>query len=91
MIIFFHLVYEKKYKNNCFLQIPPCITSPAESTDSLKFISTTPNFPSRADDWPLISRIAIASVTSQGTMGGLIIAGFVCIILSKIGLFIHKK
>lgn len=57
-------------------EIPPCITSPAESTDSLKFISTTPNFPSRADDWPLISRIAIASVTSQGTMGGLIIAGF---------------
>ncbi|XP_029677132.1 transmembrane GTPase Marf isoform X1 [Formica exsecta] len=57
-------------------EIPPCIASPAESTDSLKFISSRPNFPSRSDDWSLISRIAIASVTSQGTMGGLIIAGF---------------
>ncbi|KAL6430225.1 hypothetical protein ACFW04_007752 [Cataglyphis niger] len=57
-------------------EIPPCIASPAESTDSLKFISNTPNFPPRTEDWPLVSRIAIASVTSQGTMGGLIVAGF---------------
>ncbi|XP_067213816.1 transmembrane GTPase Marf isoform X1 [Linepithema humile] len=56
--------------------IPPCIASPADSTDSLKFISNTPNFPSRSDDWSLATRIAVASVTSQGTMGGLIIAGF---------------
>ncbi|XP_029162779.1 transmembrane GTPase Marf isoform X1 [Nylanderia fulva] len=57
-------------------EIPPCITSPAESTDSLKFISSTPNFQPRSDDWSLATRVAIASVTSQGTMGGLIIAGF---------------
>ncbi|CAL1674718.1 unnamed protein product [Lasius platythorax] len=58
-------------------EIPPCIpASPAESVDSIKFISSTPNFPPRSEDWSLATRIAIASVTSQGTMGGLIIAGF---------------
>ena len=29
------------------------------------------------EDWSIISRLAIASVTSQGTMGGLLVAGFV--------------
>ncbi|KAL0131158.1 hypothetical protein PUN28_002611 [Cardiocondyla obscurior] len=57
-------------------EIPPCITSPADSIDSLKFVSSTPSFPPRSDDWSLATRIAVASVTSQGTMGGLIIAGF---------------
>ncbi|KAG5305534.1 MARF GTPase, partial [Acromyrmex insinuator] len=57
-------------------EIPPCITSPADSIDSLKFVSSTPNFPTRSDDWSLATRIAVASVTSQGTMGGLIVAGF---------------
>jgi len=29
------------------------------------------------DDWSTASRIAVAAVTSQGTMGGLLVAGFV--------------
>ncbi|XP_076670680.1 mitochondrial assembly regulatory factor [Andrena cerasifolii] len=56
--------------------MPPAIMSPADSVDSVKFISSTPNFQQRSDDWSLATRIAIASVTSQGTMGGLIVAGF---------------
>lgn len=51
--------------------------SPAESVDSMKFVTSTPTFPARSDDWSLASKIAMASVSSQGTMGGLIVAGFV--------------
>lgn len=51
--------------------------SPAESIDSVKFMSNTPHYPQRSDDWSLATKIAVASVTSQGTMGGLIVAGFV--------------
>ncbi|XP_020282314.1 transmembrane GTPase Marf isoform X2 [Pseudomyrmex gracilis] len=62
---------------NCPQEIPPCISSPADSIDSLKYVSATPsNFQARSDDWSLASRIAVASITSQGTMGGLLIAGF---------------
>ncbi|KAL2748553.1 transmembrane GTPase Marf isoform X1 [Vespula maculifrons] len=57
-------------------EIPPSITSPTDSIDSIKFVSNTPNFSTNSDDWSLATRIAIASITSQGTMGGLIIAGF---------------
>ncbi|KAG7207346.1 hypothetical protein KM043_009010 [Ampulex compressa] len=56
--------------------IPPAIMSPADSVDSVKFTSNGSGFPSRSDDWSLATRIAIASITSQGTMGGLIVAGF---------------
>lgn len=56
--------------------IPPAIASPADSIDSIKFVSQAPSFPPRSDDWSLVTKIAIASVTSQGTMGGLIVAGF---------------
>ena len=56
--------------------MPPAVMSPADSVDSVKFISSTPNFQQRSDDWSLATRIAVASVTSQGTMGGLIVAGF---------------
>lgn len=33
--------------------------------------------PQASEDWSILSRVAIASVTSQGTMGGLLVAGFV--------------
>lgn len=56
--------------------IPPALMSPAESVDSMKFVTSTPTFPARSDDWSLASKIAMASVSSQGTMGGLIVAGF---------------
>lgn len=56
--------------------IPPSIVSPTDSIDSLKLVSSAPNFSTNSDDWSLATRIAIASITSQGTMGGLIIAGF---------------
>ena len=29
------------------------------------------------DDWTLLNQIAVASVTSQGTVGGILLAGFV--------------
>ncbi|RLU16551.1 hypothetical protein DMN91_010619 [Ooceraea biroi] len=51
-------------------EIPSSIASPTDSTDSLKFVSGT------SDDWSLATRIALTSVTSQGTMGGFIMAGF---------------
>lgn len=57
-------------------EIPPALPSPADSVDSIKFMSAAPNFPQRSDDWSFATRIAIASITSQGTMGGLIVAGF---------------
>ncbi|CAK9799322.1 Transmembrane GTPase Marf [Anthophora quadrimaculata] len=58
-------------------EIPPAIVSPVESVDSVKFLSSATNYqPQRSDDWSLATKIAIASITSQGTMGGLIVAGF---------------
>lgn len=56
--------------------IPPYIASPADSIDSSKFVTSVASFPNRQDDWSLATRVAIASITSQGTMGGLIVAGF---------------
>ncbi|KAK9727955.1 Dynamin family [Popillia japonica] len=48
--------------------IPP---SPTDNVDgTLLYTSTT------AEDWSILSRIALASVSSQGTMGGLLVAGF---------------
>ncbi|CAL8148072.1 unnamed protein product [Orchesella dallaii] len=35
-----------------------------------------PFYTSGNDDWSIVSRIAVASITSQGTMGGLLLAGF---------------
>lgn len=60
-------------------QIPQSLVSPADSVDSVKFVTSATGFPSRNDDWSLATRIAVASITSQGTMGGLIVAGFVSI------------
>ncbi|XP_034949592.1 transmembrane GTPase Marf isoform X2 [Chelonus insularis] len=57
-------------------EIPQSIVSPTDSVDSVKYVTSSVNFPSRNDDWSLATRIAIASITSQGTMGGLIVAGF---------------
>ncbi|XP_014208736.1 transmembrane GTPase Marf isoform X2 [Copidosoma floridanum] len=57
-------------------EIPQSLVSPADSIDSSKFVTTTSCFVPRPDDWSLASRIAVASITSQGTMGGLIVAGF---------------
>ncbi|XP_032679202.1 transmembrane GTPase Marf isoform X2 [Odontomachus brunneus] len=56
-------------------EIPPIIASPADSIDSVKLISNAANFAPRPEDWSFASKIAVASVTSQGT-GGLIVAGF---------------
>jgi hypothetical protein len=35
-----------------------------------------------AEDWSFLSKIAIASISSQGTVGGLLVAGFVSAILN---------
>lgn len=42
-----------------------------------------PNFFANPDDWAVASRFALAAVTSQGTMGGLLVAGFVRLGLIK--------
>ncbi|XP_014227750.1 transmembrane GTPase Marf isoform X1 [Trichogramma pretiosum] len=73
-----------KHRNNQRLaitnlpqEIPQALISPADSIDSSKFVSTTNYFvPPRNDDWSLSTKIALASITSQGTMGGLLLAGF---------------
>ncbi|XP_058806833.1 transmembrane GTPase Marf isoform X2 [Phymastichus coffea] len=57
-------------------EIPQSLISPADSIDSSKFVSTSNCFATRSDDWSLATRVAVASITSQGTMGGLIVAGF---------------
>ncbi|XP_063975300.1 transmembrane GTPase Marf isoform X1 [Diachasmimorpha longicaudata] len=57
-------------------EIPQSLVSPTDSIDSVKFVANPVNFPSGNDDWSLATRIAVASITSQGTMGGLIVAGF---------------
>lgn len=31
----------------------------------------------QSEDWSILSKVAMASITSQGTMGGLLVAGFV--------------
>ncbi|XP_066585247.1 transmembrane GTPase Marf isoform X2 [Prorops nasuta] len=69
--------YKKLAISNYPQELPPPMPSPTDSIDSLKFITSTPVFNQpRNDDWSLATRIAIASITSQGTMGGLIVAGF---------------
>ncbi|XP_015119812.1 transmembrane GTPase Marf isoform X2 [Diachasma alloeum] len=57
-------------------EIPQSLVSPTDSIDSVKFVTNPVSFPPRNDDWSLATRIAVASITSQGTMGGLIVAGF---------------
>ncbi|XP_034243622.1 transmembrane GTPase Marf [Thrips palmi] len=51
--------------------------SPNDSVDSNMgaYGSGSPSL-SRVDDWSIPSRIALASIGSQGTVGGLVIAGF---------------
>ncbi|XP_011303268.1 transmembrane GTPase Marf [Fopius arisanus] len=56
--------------------ISQSLASPTDSIDSVKFVTNPVSFSSGNDDWSLATRIAIASITSQGTMGGLIVAGF---------------
>jgi hypothetical protein len=31
----------------------------------------------QSEDWSILSKVAMASISSQGTMGGLLVAGFV--------------
>ncbi|XP_015514257.1 transmembrane GTPase Marf isoform X1 [Neodiprion pinetum] len=57
-------------------QAIPQLMSPTDSIDSVKFVTSPTCIPSRGDDWSLATRVAIASITSQGTMGGLLVAGF---------------
>lgn len=49
----------------------PCVPPPAASTNS--GISSL----IRPEDWSLASKFALASVGSQGTVGGLLLAGMV--------------
>ncbi|XP_012270307.1 transmembrane GTPase Marf [Orussus abietinus] len=57
-------------------EIPSALTSPTDSVDSMRAVTKVVGFPSRSDDWSLASKIAVVSITSQGTMGGLLLAGF---------------
>lgn len=60
--------------------MPRPLNSPADSMD----LSTVPYNgvsnqigPLSAEQWTVISKIALATFTSQSTMGGLLLAGFV--------------
>ncbi|KYM77203.1 Transmembrane GTPase Marf [Atta colombica] len=67
-------------KNTTLSQSLPSTSTPTPRPNihdsKIMLCICTPNFPTRSDDWSLATRIAVASVTSQGTMGGLIVAGF---------------
>ncbi|KAE8750554.1 hypothetical protein FOCC_FOCC002848 [Frankliniella occidentalis] len=53
------------------------LMSPNDSVDSnMVAYGSGSSSISRIDDWSIPSRIALASIGSQGTMGGLVIAGF---------------
>lgn len=45
-------------------------STPTEQIDGRVFYGNT------ADDWSILTRIALATAGSQGTMGGLLVAGF---------------
>lgn len=49
--------------------------TPDNSMDSMHTGAMTPV--QRSEDWSALSKIALASIGSQGTMGGLLVAGFV--------------
>ncbi|XP_046995797.1 transmembrane GTPase Marf isoform X1 [Schistocerca americana] len=53
--------------------VPRDILSPSETLDvaQIKFPTNQPS-----DDWSIPSRLLMASIGSQGTMGGLLVAGF---------------
>lgn len=60
--------------NNYQNRIPSLMPTPDTSIDMVQPGAMTPV--SRNDDWSIISRVALASIGSQGTMGGLLVAGF---------------
>ncbi|XP_045475700.1 transmembrane GTPase Marf [Harmonia axyridis] len=60
----------KNKKENPHNSIVP--STPTDMVDTTRLFYPT----SVADDWSLISRIAMLGVSSQGTMGGLLLAGF---------------
>lgn len=60
-------------------RIPPSLVSPVEPDENMSYGNTnnTFYFPQlQSEEWSLISRFALASTGSQGTMGGLLVAGF---------------
>lgn len=78
-VIFIWKLFEDIFKEiiECS-QIPPNLVSPVEM-EPLQPTSPTPSsFPLlQPEDWSLTSRIALASIGSQGTMGTLLLTGFV--------------
>ena len=58
----------------------PGMLSPMDSMDSAQPLSSPSPFGGliSSDEWSLTSKLALASFGSQGTMGGLLVAGFVC-------------
>uniref|UniRef100_A0A1B6E5A2 Dynamin-type G domain-containing protein n=1 Tax=Clastoptera arizonana TaxID=38151 RepID=A0A1B6E5A2_9HEMI len=56
-------------------QMGPTLLSPIDNLDSPQSNALS-SFGMQAEDWSPISRLALASVGSQGTMGGLLLAGF---------------
>lgn len=62
-------------------QVGSGLMSPNDSIDSnMVAYGSGSSSLSRVDDWSIPSRIALASIGSQGTMGGLVIAGFVSVL-----------
>lgn len=64
--------------NNYSQRMAPGMLSPMDSLDSAQQLSSPSPFGSlmSSDEWSLTSKLALASLGSQGTMGGLLVAGF---------------
>lgn len=55
----------------------PSILSPVDTLDSPPQLTSPSPFSIQPEDWSFTSKLALASIGSQGTMGGLLVAGFV--------------
>ncbi|KAM3961796.1 mitochondrial assembly regulatory factor isoform 1-T2 [Aphomia sociella] len=60
-----------------YTQIPPTVRSlpPLESVESRSVAALGGVGPFNAEEWGLVSRFALGALTSQGTMGGLLLSG----------------
>lgn len=60
-----------------YTQIPPTVSNIPPTLDMARSTSNGPGFmgPLSAEEWGLVSKFALGALTSQGTMGGLLLSG----------------
>ena len=66
-------LFQNRHQADAMGSVPRGLSSPV--------VTPTNDFLVPQDDWSLVSKIAVASLTSQGTMGGLLVGG----LLLKVG------